>query len=129
MSMVGRENPTIERIYEDNHVLVVVKPAGIPSQADRSGCPDMLTLLKDDIKVRYGKPGAVWLGLVHRLDRPVCGLMVFASIKLPPDSRANPNAADRERLSRRCRGHVDPWERGGLPCRRRRTKRHRDKQK
>lgn len=68
----------IEIIYEDNHVLVVRKPAGVLSQADASGKPDLLTLLKENIKRRYQKPGAVFLGLVHRLDQPVSGLMVFA---------------------------------------------------
>lgn len=65
-------------LYEDNHLLVVAKPPGIPSQEDESGDPDMLTLLKQDLKERYDKPGNVFLGLVHRLDRPVGGAMVFA---------------------------------------------------
>ncbi len=65
-------------LYEDNHLLVVVKPPHIPVQADASGDDDLLTLLKADIKTRYHKPGAVYLGLVHRLDRPVGGVMVFA---------------------------------------------------
>lgn len=65
-------------IYEDNHVIVVVKPSGIPSQADKSGDVDMLTLVKEYIKEKYNKPGAVYLGLVHRLDRMTSGLMVFA---------------------------------------------------
>lgn len=65
-------------LYEDNHLLVVVKPVNIPSQADDSGDPDLLTLLKEDLKARYQKPGNVYLGLVHRLDRPVGGVMVFA---------------------------------------------------
>ena len=65
-------------IYEDNHIIVVVKPAGIPSQADKSGDLDMLTLVKEYIKVKYEKQGEVYLGLVHRLDRMVGGLMVFA---------------------------------------------------
>jgi 23S rRNA pseudouridine1911/1915/1917 synthase len=68
----------IRRLYEDNHILVVVKPVGIPVQADASGGDDLLSLLKADIKVRYQKPGAVYLGLVHRLDQPVGGVMVFA---------------------------------------------------
>lgn len=68
----------IKITYEDNHLLVVEKPCNIPVQADESGDPDMLTLLKEDIKQRFGKPGAVYLGLVHRLDRPVGGVMVFA---------------------------------------------------
>lgn len=65
-------------IFEDNHVLVAFKPAGILSQEDSTGAPDMLTILKTFIKVRDEKPGNVWLGLLHRLDRPVSGVMVFA---------------------------------------------------
>ena len=65
-------------LYEDNHVLVAVKPANMLSQADQTGDTDILSLLKEDIRVRYHKPGNVYLGLVHRLDRPVGGLMVFA---------------------------------------------------
>lgn len=65
-------------LYEDNHVLVVRKPAGLLSQEDHSGDLDLLTWLKRDIAVRYQKPGAVYLGLVHRLDRPVGGLLVVA---------------------------------------------------
>ncbi|MFD1955656.1 RluA family pseudouridine synthase [Paenibacillus thailandensis] len=76
--MAMETTPSIPILYEDNHVLAVVKPPGIPSQEDDSGDPDMLTLLKQDIKARYNKPGNVFLGLVHRLDRPVGGAMVFA---------------------------------------------------
>lgn len=65
-------------VFEDNHLIVAVKPAGVLSQADGSDAPDMLTLLKEYIKEKYNKPGAVFLGLLHRLDRPVSGLMVFA---------------------------------------------------
>ncbi|MCY9515858.1 RluA family pseudouridine synthase [Paenibacillus apiarius] len=65
-------------LFEDNHVLVVEKPVNILSQADDSNDVDMLTLLKHDLKIRYEKPGNVFLGLVHRLDRPVGGAMVFA---------------------------------------------------
>lgn len=65
-------------LYEDNHLIVVEKPVNIPVQEDRSRDQDLLTLLKDDIKVRYQKPGNVFLGLVHRLDRPVGGVIVFA---------------------------------------------------
>ena len=65
-------------LHEDNSILVVVKPQNIPSQADASGDLDLLTLLKDYIKNKYDKPGNVYLGLVHRLDRPTGGVMVFA---------------------------------------------------
>lgn len=68
----------IKILYEDNHLLSVVKPANIPVQQDKSGDVDLLNLLKADIKARYNKPGNVFLGLVHRLDRPVGGVMVFA---------------------------------------------------
>ncbi|MBQ3705471.1 MAG: RluA family pseudouridine synthase [Clostridia bacterium] len=65
-------------LYEDNHVLVAVKPPNMLSQGDATGDTDMLTELKEYIRVTYQKPGNVYLGLVHRLDRPVGGLMVFA---------------------------------------------------
>jgi len=65
-------------LYEDNHVIVVEKPVNMPVQADASGDMDLLSALKAYIKQAYQKPGAVFLGLVHRLDRPVGGVMVFA---------------------------------------------------
>ena len=68
----------INIIYEDNHLLVVEKPVNIPVQEDSSKDLDFLTILKDFIKKRDDKPGNVYLGLVHRLDRPVGGIMVFA---------------------------------------------------
>lgn len=68
----------INIIYEDNHLLVVEKPINIPVQADDSKDLDFLTMLKDFIKKRDNKPGNVYLGLIHRLDRPVGGIMVFA---------------------------------------------------
>ncbi|MBP2076928.1 RluA family pseudouridine synthase [Oceanobacillus polygoni] len=68
----------ISVLYEDNHLLLVEKPVNIPVQADRTGDNDFLSMLKQDLKVRYQKPGNVFLGLVHRLDRPVGGAMVFA---------------------------------------------------
>lgn len=71
-----KQTPDI--IYEDNHLLICVKPFNVPSQADRSHDADMLTLLKAYIKRTRHKPGNVYLGLVHRLDRPAGGLMVFA---------------------------------------------------
>ncbi|NSW90890.1 MAG: RluA family pseudouridine synthase [Firmicutes bacterium] len=68
----------IRIIYEDNHLLVVEKPVNVLTQGDITGDEDLLTILKEDIKKRYNKPGNVYLGLVHRLDRPVGGVMVFA---------------------------------------------------
>ena len=65
-------------LFEDNHLLVAVKPAGILSQGDTSGDPDMLTILKAYLVKKYKKPGEAYLGLLHRLDRPVRGVMVFA---------------------------------------------------
>lgn len=65
-------------LFEDNHIIVVEKIVNIPSQADKTGDVDMLTIIKDYIKEKYNKPGNVYLGLVHRLDRPVGGVMVFA---------------------------------------------------
>ena len=68
----------LDILYEDNHIIVVYKPRGILSQADISGKPDMLNLIKDYIKEKYNKPGNVYLGLVHRLDMNTKGIMVFA---------------------------------------------------
>lgn len=65
-------------LYEDNHVIVVEKLVNVPSQADKTGDIDMLTIIKSYLKEKYHKPGEVYLGLVHRLDRPVGGVMVFA---------------------------------------------------
>ncbi len=65
-------------LYEDNHLLIVEKPINIPVQADSTKDLDLLTILKQYIKEKYDKPGEVFLGLVHRLDRPVGGIMVFA---------------------------------------------------
>lgn len=65
-------------LFEDNHIIVVEKKPNIPSQADKTEDIDMLTLVKQYIKETYEKPGNVYLGLVHRLDRPVGGVMVFA---------------------------------------------------
>ncbi|MBQ4439486.1 RNA pseudouridine synthase [bacterium] len=69
---------TPEIIYEDNHLLVVVKPQGIPVQKAESSNDDFQSLLKDFLKRKYDKPGNVFLGIVHRLDQPVGGVMVFA---------------------------------------------------
>ena len=68
----------VKVIYEDNHLLVVEKPVNILSQGDDTNDKDMVNLLKNYVKEKYKKPGNVFIGLVHRLDRPVGGVMVFA---------------------------------------------------
>ena len=65
-------------LYEDNHIIVVEKPVNIPSQGDKTGDEDMLTIIKKYLIEKYNKPGDAYLGLVHRLDRPTGGVMVFA---------------------------------------------------
>ena len=65
-------------LYEDNHIIVVVKPFNVLSQGDSTGDISIMDMIKEYIKVKYNKPGNVYLGLVHRLDRPVGGIMVFA---------------------------------------------------
>lgn len=71
-------NGEVTVLYEDNRIIVAVKPQNVPTQADDSGDRDFLTMLKDYIKVKYNKPGNVYLGMVQRLDRPTGGVMVFA---------------------------------------------------
>lgn len=68
----------LEILYEDNHVIVVIKPFNVLSQQDDTNDLDMLTIIKSYLKEKYQKPGNVYLGLVHRLDRPTGGIMVFA---------------------------------------------------
>lgn len=68
----------VDVLYEDNHILVCIKPQNVASQADISGDEDMLTKVKNYIKEKYQKQGNVYVGLVHRLDRPTGGIMVFA---------------------------------------------------
>ncbi len=65
-------------LYCDNHLLTVAKPAGLLSQADSTGDPDLLTWCRSYIEKRYDKPGRAYIGLVHRLDRPASGVMLFA---------------------------------------------------
>lgn len=65
-------------IHETNHYIVVEKPSGILSQEDITKDPNMMDIIKDYLKVKYNKPGNVFLGLVHRLDRMTSGLMVYA---------------------------------------------------
>lgn len=65
-------------LYEDNHLIVVEKKPNVLSQSDVTGDMDLLTMVKSYVKKKYDKPGNVYIGLVHRLDRPVGGVMVFA---------------------------------------------------
>lgn len=65
-------------VYEDNHLLAVTKPSGLLIQGDRSGDVTLLEEAKDYLQEKYRKPGNVFLGLVHRLDRPVSGVVLFA---------------------------------------------------
>ena len=71
-------NQSINILFEDNHILIVEKKPNIPVCEDDSKDLDLLTILKQYLKEKYNKPGNVYLGLVHRLDRPVGGVMVFA---------------------------------------------------
>jgi 23S rRNA pseudouridine1911/1915/1917 synthase len=78
--VIGQPDPSAlpQILYLDNQILAAIKPPGVLSQADGSQHPDMLTLLKADLKIRLNKPGDVFLGLLHRLDQPVGGVMLFA---------------------------------------------------
>ena len=95
----------IKILYEDNHLLVVVKPVNIPVQSDISNDDNLLDMLKRYIKDKYEKKGNVYLGLVHRLDRPVGGVMVFAKTS---------KAA--ERLSNQIRNNVFKKEYHAIVC-------------
>jgi 23S rRNA pseudouridine1911/1915/1917 synthase len=68
----------LEILHEDNHCLAVNKPAGMLTQGDATGAPSMIELVRADLKVRHHKPGNVFVGLVHRLDRPTSGVVLFA---------------------------------------------------
>ena len=76
--LINSNNFTSLVLFEDNHLLVVIKPAGLLVQGDATGRPCLLDLAKDYLKVKYSKPGRVFVGLVHRLDRQVAGVMVLA---------------------------------------------------
>ena len=65
-------------LYEDNHIIVVYKPQNVPCCEDQTGDVDLLSVIKDYIKEKENKPGNVYLGLVHRLDRVTGGVMVYA---------------------------------------------------
>ena len=67
-----------EILYEDNHLIVVNKPAGMLVQGDQTGDTPLVDILKTHIKEKYHKPGKVFLGVIHRLDRPTSGVVVMA---------------------------------------------------
>lgn len=95
MVFVEDGNLMVKILYEDNHVLVVIKPVNMPVCEDSSGDMDLLSYLKGYIKDKYNKPGNVYLGLIHRLDRPVGGVMVFAKT-----SKAAGRLSDQVRLKK-----------------------------
>lgn len=68
----------LQVLFEDNHLIAVNKPAGVLSQPDQTGDPTVMDAVKEYIKFRYDKPGDVFLGSIHRLDRPVSGVILFA---------------------------------------------------
>lgn len=72
------ELPPLEVLYEDNHCLVVNKPARVLTMGDETGEPTLLDQAKQYLKQKYDKPGNVYLGVVHRLDRPTSGVVLFA---------------------------------------------------
>ena len=76
--MIEPAQPMIQVLYEDNHCLAVNKPAGLLTQSDASGDTSLLDAAREDLRVRHAKPGRAFLGLVHRLDRPVSGVLLFA---------------------------------------------------
>lgn len=73
-----RKRPELPILYEDNHCLAVDKPAGLLTQGDVTGEDSLVDVVKEDLRVRYNKPGNVYLGLVHRLDRPASGVVLLA---------------------------------------------------
>lgn len=89
------EGKMLDIIYEDNHIIVVIKPQNIPTQSDASGDKDLLSMVKEYIKEKYNKPGEAFVGLVHRLDRPTGGVVVFAR-----------NSKSASRLSAQIKNHT-----------------------
>jgi len=77
-SPVNRMTLQLDILYEDNHLLAVLKPAGLLTQGDRTGDITALAMVKSYLKEKYRKPGNVFVGLVHRIDRPVSGVLFFA---------------------------------------------------
>lgn len=88
-------------LYEDNHIIVVVKPVNMLVQGDNTQDPSLLDWVKDYIKTKYQKPGDAFVGLVHRMDRPVGGLLVFAKT-----SKAASRLSEQVRTHQLCREYV-----------------------
>ena len=99
----------IDVLYEDNHCLVVNKPAGLLSQADVTGDPCLVSWARDYLKARYQKPGNVYVGLVHRLDRPTSGAMVLART-----SKAASRLSDQFRSGKDLQRRTGPSSRDSL---------------
>ena len=78
MNIEKEINNYINPIYEDNHIIVALKPPNIPTQRDITNDISFFDNIRDYIKIKYNKKGNIFLGIVHRLDRPVSGIMVFA---------------------------------------------------
>ncbi len=90
--------PALDVLHVDNHVIAVAKPAGVPTAPDASGDPSLLDLAREWVRIEFEKPGAAFLGLVHRLDRPVSGVVVFARTS---KGAARLSAQFRERATRK----------------------------
>lgn len=95
----SRKDPFV--LFEDNHIIVVVKPANMLVQSDQTGDKDLLSWVKEYIKEKYSKPGEAYIGLVHRMDRPVGGLLVFART-----SKAASRLSEQVRSHSLCREYV-----------------------
>ena len=89
------KNNYLEILYEDNHIIVIYKKENVLSQGDSTNDLDQLSMIKNYIKEKYQKPGNVYVGLIHRLDRPVSGVMVYAKT-----SKAASRISEQVRTSR-----------------------------
>ena len=88
----------LEVLFEDNHCLAVNKPAGLLAQGDVTGEPSLLEAARDYLKEKYAKPGNVFVGLVHRLDRPTSGVVVPKyNVKIDNNNVLNHGFDDRDR--------------------------------
>lgn len=96
-------------LYEDNHIIVCLKPEGLLSQQDETNDLDILTIIKAYLKEEYQKPGNVYLGLVHRLDRRVSGVMVFAKTSKAASrlSEQIRNHSFKKKYLAICSGHLE----------------------